>query len=125
MKVSPELVGRVVTVQVARPLYVIDYAAHVKYLGKDEQLIGEPVMQGEKPLAMDVFLGVEVVSVTDDQIRVVMYTPGQHRSAITIPSGLILAITELTAFEPSDVPVVTTMKRQVAASKAPEPIIKL
>jgi hypothetical protein len=67
MHVSKEFVGKLISVQVGRPLYMIDYAAHFKF--KDRTfLAGEPVMNGEKPLAMDIIIGSEVVEVLDDNI---------------------------------------------------------
>jgi hypothetical protein len=120
MKLSKELEGHVVTIQLARPLYIVDYAGHLTHmaLGKqgEQALLGEPVLQqagGEtKPLVMDLLLGVTVRQVQDDHLVVRMITPGNHWSQVTVPSSLIMQIAEITYFEPTDLPAVTRQVRE-------------
>ena len=111
MHVSKEFVGKVVSIQVGRPLYIIDYAAHFKF--KDHvALAGEPVMKGEQPVAMDIIIGSEVVEVLDDNITLVLMTPGGNVVRKTIPTALILSIDEVVEFEAANLPDVTKRVRQ-------------
>jgi len=128
MKLSKDLEGKVVTIQLARPLYICDYAGHMQHVvaGLNQQaLLCEPVVQKEadqvKPLVMDLLLGVVVRDVSDDHLVVRTVTPGNHWCKITVPSSLIMQVVELTAFEPNDLPTVTKHVRQVAQ----EPLVKL
>lgn len=111
MKVSNELVGQVVTIQLARPLYIIDYASHVKFSEDDQQLIGEPMLQGTReeprPAAMDILIGVTVREVTDDSVTVELLTPKSNLSLITVPSALIIQIAQITKHQPTELPTVT------------------
>jgi hypothetical protein len=115
MKVSPELVGRVVSVQVARPLYMIDYAAHMAYADGRKLLSGEPLMtenaNGKGPVAMDILLGAEVVAVAEDNITVAILMPSQSIVHHMIPSALIVDIAEVKVFESEVLPTITTRKR--------------
>jgi hypothetical protein len=121
MELSQELEGCVVTIQLARPLYIIDYAGHVQAPGDGQvtlALLGEPVLQGQgeqaKPLVMDLLLGVTVRQVHRDNLMVSMLTPGNHWSQVTVPSSLIMQVVEMKEFEPSDLPVVTRRVREPA-----------
>ncbi len=125
MELSEDFVGCVVTIQLARPLYVIDYAGHVKFHGHEAQLLGEPIVQGSgeqaKPLVMDLLLGVIVREVHKDHLLVEMITPGNNRSLVTVPTSLLMQVTEIIAFEPDDLPVVTRQVRQPAG----KPLVQL
>jgi len=124
MHVSKEFVGKLVSVQVGRPLYMIDYAAHFKF--KDRTfLAGEPVMNGEKPLAMDIIIGSEVVEVLDDNITLKMMTPGGNVVRKTIPTALILSIDEVLEFESDNLPDVTKRVRQASPVPAGAPASKI
>ncbi len=121
MELSQELEGCVVTIQLARPLYIIDYAGHVQTPGDSQvttALLGEPVVQGQgneaKPLVMDLLLGVTVLQVHRDHLVVSMLTPANHRSQVTVPSSLIMQVVEMKEFEPNDLPVVTRRVREIA-----------
>lgn len=128
MELSKDLEGRVVTIQLARPLYIIDYAGHMQTSGDSQvtvALLGEPVVQGNgeqmKPLVMDLLLGVTVVAVNRDNIKVSMITPGNHRSEATVPTSLIMQVAEVIEFEPNDLPAVTRREREAAR----KPLIQL
>lgn len=120
MELSQDLVGRVVTIQLARPLYIIDYAGHAHFKGGGSagSLLGEPVVQGKgeqaKPLVMDLLLGVVMREVHKDHIVVTMITPGNHRSRVTVPSSLVMQVVEIVDFEPTDLPTVTRHVREPA-----------
>ena len=120
MRVSKEFVGKVVSIQVGRPLYIIDYAAHLKFANKPQTMIaGEPVMKGENPVAMDILIAVEVIEVLDDNLTVQMVTPGQNLVRKTIPTALILSIDEVVEFEAANLPDVTKRVRQPTTGAAP------
>jgi hypothetical protein len=126
MKVSPELIGRVVSIQVAAPLYMIDYAAHLKYADGRQMLAGDVAMTKEgkegSPVAMNVFSTAEVVAVTDDSVTVALLLPSRALVHKTIPERIIMSIDEVKAFEVSDEdgPQATVYRHQQAS-----PLIKL
>jgi hypothetical protein len=123
MQVSEKFVGKVVTVQLGRPLYIIDYFAHVRYGGDVTQIMGEVAMKGGQPLVMDVLIGARVMEVLADSIKVEMLSPGGHFVHKTVPSALILSIDEIVEFEPTDLPDVTTRVRQPEAQGPSKRII--
>ena len=129
MKLSKDLEGHVVTIQLARPLYVMDYAGHMTRMEIGHQgekvFLAEPVVQKNgsdvKPLVMDLLLGVTVNVVADDHIVVQALTPGGHWSKVTVPTSLIIQVAEVTDFEPTDLPSVAKQVREPAR----EPLVKL
>lgn len=118
MKVSPSLVGRLVSIQLARDLYIIDYKAHVQTADKRSLLIGTPSMvknqKDEVPVMMNILLGCDVLEVTEDSVKVALDINGNivHN---TIPSALILNIAEVVEFESEGRPIVTERRRAAAA----------
>ena len=110
MKVSPTLVGRVVSIQLARAIYIIDYKGHVKFADGRERLIGAPAMskndKGSGPAVMDVLPGCDVIEVTEESITVSMDINGNviHN---TFPTALIVNIAEVMEFESEKIPTVT------------------
>ena len=132
MKVSPELVGHMITVQLARPLYMIDYVAHLKYSDGRTLLMGEPMKipvgspgtnQEMKPVLMDILYGVTVVDVTDDSMTVKQLTPSQASVVHTFPSSLILNIAEVVSAIAEELPTATTTRREVASAPGASKII--
>src|SRR5882757_7090820 len=121
MKVSPSLVGHLVSIQLARGLYIIDYKAHVQTADGRQLLMGAPSMvQSEKslvpvPVLMDVLLACDVLEVTEDSVKVAMDINGNivHN---TIPSALIVNLTEVVEFESAGSPTVTERRRAAAAA---------
>ncbi len=126
MKVSPELVGHNVCVQLARPLYMIDYAGHLK-LGDKSWLMGEPVMvetaKGKGPVLLELLYGVEVVEVTEDSVTVAQITESRSIVHHTFPSAIVLNIAELDAFDIDELPTVTRAQRAVSQPAGPGKII--
>jgi hypothetical protein len=119
MKVSPELVGHNVCVQLARPLYMIDYAGHLK-LGDKSWFMGEPVMtntaNGKGPILLELLYGVEVVAVTDDSVTVAQITESRSIVHHTFPSALILNISEVVKFDVEELPTATRVQRAAPAA---------
>jgi hypothetical protein len=120
MKIPKEDEGKTVTIELGRAMYIMDYAAHVKYADGHKALIGEPVMRGTageaQPIAMNLLIGVRMLEVAEDSVLVSMVTPGSNYSRIRVPSSLVVAVTEITAHQPPDLPEVTKLK-QAPASK--------
>lgn len=122
MKVSTELVGRIVSIQLARPVYITDYKAHVQTKDGRSLLMGEPVMtdtpKGPGPVVMDILLACDVIAVSEDSVKVALIVGNGNVIHKTIPSALIAAIDEVVAFESDSLPTVTERKRApIAASK--------
>lgn len=135
MKVSPELVGKVVAIQLARPVYMFEYAAHVKWPGviEGEQAMVHPMMlpppdppsgmthasdASPKVSVSELLLGALVKEVGDTYIEVALYDisrDGQVCNVMlkTVPSALILSIDRMDGFE-VPVPDVITRKRAEA-----------
>ncbi len=115
MKVSPELVGHMVSIQLARPVYMTDYKAHVQTKDGRALLMGEPIMtdtaKGTGPVVMDILLGCDVIAVTEDSVKVAIIVGAGNVVHKTIPSALIAAIDEVVAFESDALPTVTERKR--------------
>ncbi len=121
MKIPKEDVGKTVTIELARPIYIMDYAAHVTYPDGQKGLIGEPLKasaaKDAPPIAMPLLIGVQVAEVGEDSVMVSMLTPGGNQSLIRVPDALIAAVTEITAHQPDQVPTVTRLQQAPAASK--------
>ena len=117
MKVSPSLVGRIVSIQLSYGQYVIGYKAHVKTADKRDLLMGAPIMstndKGAGPVVTPILIGCDVLEVTEDSVKVAMDINGNivHN---TIPSELIVNIAEVVEFESDKVPTVTEHIRQPA-----------
>ena len=115
MKLEEVYEGKTVTIELGLAIYIMDYAAHVKYATGDAGLIGKPLMQGSgkdaAPIAMNLLIGVRVMKVTEDSVVVDMLTPGNNLSRIKVPDALIVAVTEIIAYQP-ELPTVTVFERQ-------------
>jgi hypothetical protein len=149
MKVPQEYLGKLVAIQLARPTYVFDYAAHVKLLDNEgflrEELMLQPLMVpavspqeasslmvSGQPVPMrestrEVLTAVQVVAVADDSITVEMMIPNESGTSIRqvrklIPSGLILAIDHMVTFEGA--PPQVTQHREAAAPPATKVTLK-
>lgn len=139
MKVPKSLEGRMVAVQLARPVYVFEYAAHIVLEGVSmlvpKMMLAPAVPLEEaqnlainnrhvlmKPVMRDLLEIVQVKAVHDDCITVEMLVPLQNQDAYvstvhkTIPSALIVSIDEVVQHE-MPAPTLTQMVRQPAESK--------
>ncbi len=126
MKVSQGLVGEIVSIQLARPVYMTDYKAHIKTRDGRERMMGSPIMtetgKGPGPVVMDILLGCDVLEVTEDSVRVAIITDNNIIQK-TIPSALIACIDRVVAFESDELPAVTERQRAVAQPTGPGKII--
>lgn len=137
MKVSKEFLGRVVTIQLARPLYIIDYWAHIKEAGHNDDLVGRPMFYPPEenedpkkenedpkkkpiPVSMDLLIGARVVEVLDGGITVVMLSPVGNRVRIGLIADFIMQVTSVEAFEPTDLPTVTSFLREPEPKPKPK-----
>lgn len=117
-QLGKDLIGKWVTIQLDRPLYICDYGAHVSRDG-DKQYVCEPVTVGEgeskRPVAMELLIGVEVVAVGDNHLVVEVITMKNHILEQTIRTSDIAAIYQLVTFEPEKLPDVSKRERAAAA----------
>lgn len=111
MELSQDLVGKYVTVQLARPLYVTEYSLTVldaksqAVLGYVLQPAVTPASEGEpQPMVMDLFVGVEVKRITPTSLVFEYISPQLHLIERTVPLGMVLSCDRLTKFKPSDLP---------------------
>jgi hypothetical protein len=123
MKVPKEFEGKMVALQLARPVYMFEYGVHAKYQGK-EYLVARPIVKEgpggpDDPHAQaamtDVLLSALVVQVTDDMVTVAIFDPDPsgdtgNEMHKTIPSALILSIDEVAGFEVA-MPIGTAQRR--------------
>lgn len=147
MYVPDRFVGKMVAVQIVRPVYVFEYGAHVTYdhpNGEDqmvdgfvpmpilapEYLTAESKVEGKaprmKPIERDLFPSVVITATDEDSITFEMLVPtgdGSVGVAVrkTVPSALLLSIDEVVGFE-VPMPTVTRRERQQAA---PGPTVTL
>lgn len=132
MKLPEDLVGKVVAIQLGRPLMMFEYGAHLKRPGSsDEELLGKPITRDDPRDAaaalegrparqvaatMDFVMGVRVKAVGDDWIRYEILDPDERGTAgftaeVTLPSLLVLQVVQITGFE-VPMPEVTAKIRQ-------------
>lgn len=140
MKVPEEYIGQLVAIQLARPVYIYDYAAHVKLPMEAEQMMLQHVMVpackpeeiaqlqlGNQPIPMreatlDKLQAVQVKRIEEDSVTVEMMMPSQDGTVMrvvrkTIPSSLILSIDRMVAFDRT--PPEVTHKTFASAADAP------
>lgn len=120
MKLSQDLVGKVVAIQLGRPLMMFEYGGHLKRPdSSDELLIGKPITRDaaddaaalhegrparQVAVTMDFVMGVRITAVGDDWLRYEIVDPDQsgttgNTAEVTIPSLLALQVVEITGFE--------------------------
>ncbi len=144
MKVPEEYLGQLVAIQLARPVYIYDYAAHVRLLVRDKvneemimlQHVMVPNVKDAQELAalqlqnvpipmreatMDKLQAVQVVAIADDSVTVEMMMPSQDGTTMrvvrkTIPSSLILSCDRMVEFDRTP-PEVTQKSFAVAPDK--------
>ncbi len=142
MRIDPALVGHMIAVQFARPVYMYEYGAHVRLNGQSkEHLMAQPIMTPDctqeqakaalatgvmppmKQMARDVLVGVLVSAVTEDSVTFDCLTPapdGQSMMMVrkTVPSTIVVSIDEVVDHD-MPLPAAT---RQVRAPAAAPPV---
>jgi hypothetical protein len=129
MEIPKEFEGKMVALQLARPVYLFEYGAHATHPEKPAQyLVAQPLMKqntgpggpgdpSNPPQASltDLLLSALVVRVTKDMITVALFDPdgtGEIGNEMhkTIPNALVLSIDEVAGFEVA-MPQLTTRRR--------------
>ena len=120
-----EYVGKMVSIQLARPVYIFVYAAHVDYEGK-EHMIPQPLERsspdGKKQVVTsDMLPGAYVRSVGGGFMRVELFDETEtglgNLMAKTIPLGIIVSIDEVLAFEVESPKTTTRIRQQPEQNK--------
>ena len=128
MKIPKSYEGKWVGLHLARPVYMFEYGAHVKWRDLDglmPQLMmkpsGPPPGPGEEPklapAATDMIMGARVVTVTDDTIELLLYVPDADNQGgvlmrSMLPSALVIHVATVEEYDVSPPPEVVSKQRQ-------------
>lgn len=123
MELSQELVGKYVTVQLARPLYVSEYHCTVIDTKTQAELghVLQPAMgksdqaSEQQPVLMDLFVGVQVRRVTATSLVFEYISPQLHLVERTVPVGLVLFVDRLVGHKPDLPRMETKAQRRIVA----------